>query len=122
MKKEKSERDLERDFYASLGKRLKRVRLQHGYTQEQVAEILDIAPDHYGKLERGESRISVIKIYQINEFMKLDNNYLIMGEVNEPTFQDLSGMCSERQQKEMKTIIKSLYNLIAGGDDDGKDD
>lgn len=53
------------------GKKLKNARLSLGLTQEQVAEILDLAPRYISDIERDKTRGS------IDTFVKLCNLYKI---------------------------------------------
>lgn len=41
-----------KELYANIGKRLKQIRLNKGYTQEEFSEIIEISPAYYGKIER----------------------------------------------------------------------
>ena len=53
-----------------MGKRLRNIRLLHDYTQEQMADLLEIGTAYYGKVERGNHGLSLEKLFLLNE--KLD--------------------------------------------------
>ena len=40
-------------LYIDIGNRLKEIRKEKGYTQEKMAEILQVSTTFYGKVERG---------------------------------------------------------------------
>lgn len=44
-----------------IGLRLKEIRKENGYTQEQFSELMEMSLNFYGKIERGESRLSIEK-------------------------------------------------------------
>lgn len=46
-----------------MGERLKRCRVDRQLTQEQFAELIQMSITYYGRIERGESGLSLEKIY-----------------------------------------------------------
>lgn len=49
-----------------LGNKLKCIRKEKGFTQEQLAEQVNIHPTYVGKIESGKNNISVILLYKIS--------------------------------------------------------
>lgn len=41
------------DYRSSIGKKVRRERLKHGWTQEELAEKIDLHPSFIGQIERG---------------------------------------------------------------------
>ena len=41
------------DYRSSIGKKVRQLRLKHGWTQEELAEKLDLHPSFIGQIERG---------------------------------------------------------------------
>lgn len=66
-------------YSSKICERLKKVRVENGYTQAQIAEILDISNEAYKKIERGESRISVEKLILLEEKLNISADYLMFG-------------------------------------------
>ncbi len=66
-------RDLEQS------KRLKKLRLENGYTQEQIAEILEITTSGYKKIENGECRLTKEKLIMLVEKLNISEGYLLFG-------------------------------------------
>lgn len=60
--------------------RLKEIRLELGYTQEQFAEIMEMSLSGYKKLESGEVKLSVEKIYILNKKLTLSADYILFGK------------------------------------------
>ena len=48
----------------SMGERLKKLRQQYGYTQQQVADYLHIDQSNYSKIEHGKRRLGTIRQVQ----------------------------------------------------------
>ena len=55
-----SKRDLQK-----FGKNLKHIRIEHDWTQLELAEILDMSPNFIGMIERGERNTTVENVYKI---------------------------------------------------------
>lgn len=68
-----NKRDLEQS------KRLKKLRLENGYTQEQIAEILEITTSGYKKIENGECRLTKEKLIMLVEKLNISEGYLLFG-------------------------------------------
>lgn len=64
----------------ALAARLKNVRIQLGYTQEQFAEILDVACSTYKKIEKGESGITVTQLRLLKAKLNISIDYLLFGD------------------------------------------
>ena len=63
-----------------IGKRLKNVRENNGYTQEKFAEVFDVGVEHYRKLESGVYGLQLEKMLIVYRVFKIDPTYLITGE------------------------------------------
>lgn len=60
--------------------RLKELRLNLKYTQEQFAEFLDISVQLYKKMESGENNISIATLHKMKKKLKFSVDYLLFGE------------------------------------------
>ncbi|MFA6989164.1 MAG: helix-turn-helix transcriptional regulator [Candidatus Gastranaerophilaceae bacterium] len=49
-----------------LGKKLKEIRMDKGFTQEALAEKVKIHPTYVGKIETGKSNPSALMLYKIS--------------------------------------------------------
>lgn len=63
--------------------RIKRIRKELGYTQEQFAEILELSLSGYKKLESGEVNLTIDKIYMLNRRLGLSADYILFDEKTE---------------------------------------
>ena len=74
------EREKENKLYNwEIGQRLKRMRIQSGYTQEQFAETLLISYGQYRKIEGGGSSLQPHYIQLLCETYSLDPATLVLG-------------------------------------------
>lgn len=60
--------------------RLKELRLNLKYTQEQFAEFLDISVQLYKKMESGENNISIATLHKMKKKLEFSVDYLLFGE------------------------------------------
>lgn len=67
------------ELLRDIGNRLRKIRLERGWTQDGMAELIGITKAFYGKIERGESSIALEKLALLNKKMDIDLNYLITG-------------------------------------------
>lgn len=52
-----------------LGNALRIQRVMKGYTQEYMAEMLNISQNSYSKLERGHTMLTVKRLYEVAEIL-----------------------------------------------------
>ena len=65
--------------YEPIGKRIKSVRLERKYTQEYVAEKLDVSCQHISDIERGLNGMSVPALMEFCKVLEIDADYLLFG-------------------------------------------
>ena len=85
------------DYKLPMGKRLRTYRVLNHYTQENMAEILDISLKHYSEVERGITGLSIEKLIFLSNHFEyillncfflyfrlklLDKNFLMMNFLN----------------------------------------
>lgn len=55
----------------AFGKRIRELRKEQGYTQEQFADLAGLDRSYMGHIERGEKNITLLKIFQISDALNL---------------------------------------------------
>lgn len=65
--------------------RLKDLKEDEDLTQKDVAEIIDVSVNHYGKYERGETDIPFSKVIKLAEYYDVSLDY-IAGRTNDKKF------------------------------------
>lgn len=51
--------------------KIKRIRIEKGYTQEYMAEKLFIDTVNYGRIERGQSKLTIDRLFKIAEILNV---------------------------------------------------
>lgn len=91
--------------------RLKIVREELGYTQEQFAEIMEMSLSGYKKIERGEVKLSLEKIYILNKKLGLSADYILFGK--KPEFGEVwMEACKLSDLEKWKTFMR-LYSYLS---------
>lgn len=71
----------------SFNERLKDLRIESGYKQEEIAKILNVTTSAYGYYEQGRNEPSLATIKKIAETFKVSTDYLL-GLTDSPTQPD----------------------------------
>ena len=61
----------------SIGEKIRVQRLIKNYSQEYMAFELDISQPAYSKIERGETRLSIDRVYEIAEILEIPASVLL---------------------------------------------
>lgn len=67
------------DFRTEMGKRMKERRKLLHFTQEYMAEKLNISLKHYGGVERGIAGLSLENLIELSEILGVSLDYLVKG-------------------------------------------
>ena len=65
--------------FEDIGKRIRKRRLELGYTQEALAEKVDVTDTYIGAIERSTSKCSIETIAKIAKALDLNMDYLLFG-------------------------------------------
>lgn len=99
-------------LYIDMGKRLRVLRINLNYTQEQMAEILEISPAYYGKVERGLHGLSLDKLVIANKKLDVDINYLLTGDrKGEISVIEVIKECPRNKRYDMQQLMKYAMEL-----------
>ena len=66
-----------KELYKIIGKNIQKERLKQGLTQETFAELMDVSWSYVAKMESGILNLSIGKILEISEFLKVDINSIL---------------------------------------------
>jgi len=83
---------------------LRRARKAKGFSQEMLCEIAGIDLSHYGAVERGESAITIQKLFQITRALDIPMRHLFSGEPGRP---------SDEKGDKLERLIELLRGLDA---------
>lgn len=99
-----------KDFNIYTGKRIKNYREKEKLTQEYMAKELDIATNHYGRIERGENSCTLYNLIHICNILKITPNDLL-GELI-ITSEDALTSDINKLSIEDKTIISKFIQFL----------
>jgi len=60
-------------------KRIIQIRKEKGYSQENIAKMLQISQNAYYKIERGNTKLTLIRFLQIADILEIESTELITG-------------------------------------------
>ena len=61
------------------GERIRQLRIKNGFTQEKIAETLNIDRSFYSRIESGKNGCSVDLFIQLSDVFEVSLDYLILG-------------------------------------------
>ena len=99
--------------FVIIGENIKRFRKQHYYSQEKLAELLDISTNHLYRIEKAKSRISLPLLFRLTEVFQIEVSELLTEEYEKksmlfPELQEIWGKSNDRVKE---IICKMVYNL-----------
>jgi transcriptional regulator with XRE-family HTH domain len=80
-----------------LGNKLRVLREIHNYTQEYLANVLDVAPNTYSLMEKGQAQFTIDRIEKLAQFYKMDiTDFMKLSDQNIiHTITHSNGICSD---------------------------
>ena len=100
--------------YNIIGERLKEARVNKKYTQENLAEKLDVSVAFLSKIERGKSHINLKRLNQLCGLLDVSEGYLLNGASSssenylDKEFTDLIKSVSPEKQKLIYNVAKTI--------------
>ena len=92
----------------NFGQRIKKIRLKHNLSQEELAEKIDIAVNNMGKIERGESFVTAQTLAKLAEVLDVK----VQDFFRFDTFVSVEEMKAELALENMTDEeIKQLYRF-----------
>ena len=102
--------------YHVIGKRLRQARLEKGYTQEQIAEKLDVSIAFLSRIETGSSNINLRRLGQICNILGVSQGSILEGTSQEQVnyldkeFAELIKDCSPEKLKLIYKVTKAIVD------------
>ena len=89
------------DSKLKIGAVIKDFRKRNGYTQEQLAELIEITPGFLGQVERDETYPSIENLNRIIHILNIDANYIFYK-------QEIPDSDSELLLNEINIVLRNL--------------
>lgn len=105
------------EFRVGLGRRMKEKRKLLHYTQEYMAEKLDISIKHYGSVERGLAGLSLENLVEVSDILGVSLDYLVKGE-NEngdcmpDRIKEIYFSCPLNKRQYIVDVLEVVNNLV----------
>ena len=94
---------METDLIA-IGKRIQSRRKQLGYTQEQLAEMMNVSIQMVSNLERGNKAIRIDNLVNLSQILDISTDYILTGKATADDLQGLTSRLSQLSAKDRKMI------------------
>ena len=95
----------------ALGAAIRAARLKKGYTQEQLAELVEVTPTHEKHIESGHRLPSVEVLFSIAQALDLSLDNVIFPEQEGGSVKEIQIMlnqCGERELSVLLDVVRSL--------------
>lgn len=102
--------------YNIIGQRIKQARLSKKFTQEDLAEKVDVSVAFLSRVERGSSHINLKRLNQLCNLLDVSEGYVLNGASSNSTnyldkeFTDLIKSCSAETQKLIYNVAKVIVD------------
>lgn len=87
------------------GERVRQLRIQHGYTQDELAAAMNINRSFLSRIESGKKGCSVDLFVQFSEFFQISLDFLILGKETDAAQET---ECKEQLKAEITSLIDRL--------------
>ena len=101
---------VKKELNVEIGRRLREIRENMGYTQFRFAEILGVVEEHYRKIELGSSGLTLEKVLILYERLNIDATYLIVGKRKDKF--DLDDILTNCSKVEKRKILHRLLEYM----------
>lgn len=98
----------------TLGLRIREERIKQNYTQEQLAEKINVSTTYIGYIERGERTLTLAKLVDISNILHVSVDYLLTDSIpssssaNEKLWLQLLASATEEEQSLILEIAKLI--------------
>ncbi|MCI8490832.1 MAG: helix-turn-helix transcriptional regulator [Lachnospiraceae bacterium] len=100
-----------KDLNVCMGERIRQARNSAGYTQEKLAEMIDVTIQYISDLERGVVGTSIPTLVKICEALSVSSDFLLMGLDENVKPLDISLRLQSLSPAERK-IAESAVDLV----------
>ena len=91
-----------------IGQRIQVRRKQRGYTQEQLADLMNVSIQMVSNLERGNKAIRIDNLIKLSEILEVSTDYILTGKETAEDFGALNIRIEQLSERDRKMI-----NLLA---------
>ncbi len=92
-----------------IGKRIQNRRKQLGYTQEKLAEMMNVSIQMISNLERGNKSIRIDNLIRLCKILGVSTDYILTGQdslQNPSSFSNRLAMLSDSQRDMIEVLVQ----------------
>lgn len=118
MKSARKEMPAPEPDYAAIGRRIRKARKELGFTQERLAEKVDLSTPHMSHIESGKTKVSLPSLILIANALNttvdtlLHDNITVTQEAFDRDFKDLLEDCTVEERQLLYAAVSELKNVM----------
>ncbi len=98
--------------YVDLGRRVRKQRIAAGWTQEKLAEQINVCTSFVGHVERGSRKASLETLVNIANTLNVSLDYLMAGSLESGGLGPVSKTYSHNQRLVMQEILSTMQTHL----------
>lgn len=102
---------MDKEYNMEMGNRLRIAREAAGFTQEYLAELVDVSVQYMSDLERGKVGTSLTTLRKLCNSLKVSSDYLLLGVQDKNDVSDIVERLRYLTPKQLNTV-ENLINLV----------
>lgn len=91
-----------------IGQRIKKLREEKGITQDAMAVQLDVTQSNYGRLEKDDRRLNVVKLLKIARILDVNIMYMFNGMAESGNEQPKESGLTQTNKEVYEILVESL--------------
>lgn len=95
-----------------IGKRIQARRKQQGYTQEQLADMMNVSIQMVSNLERGNKSIRIENLVKLSQILNVSTDYILMGTETAGDMQTLTSRIMQLPERSRR-IVEVLVDFCS---------
>lgn len=95
-----------------IGKRIQNRRKQQGYTQEQLAEAMNVSIQMISNLERGNKAIRIDNLIKLSRILSISTDYILTGVQPSGDAHLLSAQISKLSERDKRILAQLVACCI----------
>lgn len=88
----------------AIGNRISERRKQLGFTQELIAEKMNVSVQMVSNLERGNKAIKIENLLKVSDILGVSTDYILKGRYNDKDFETIVSKLSNLNERDLKMI------------------
>lgn len=102
--------------YTDLGRRIRKQRLQMGWTQEMLAERVNVSTSFIGHVERGTRKASLETLVSLANALSVSIDYLLSGSLKNSVIGPMPQTLKPNQRVALQEILTTIQDNLSSWD------